>query len=80
MKIFQYVLLIFIGILGFFTQLYGKDDPTEWLYYGKNNHNTSYAESEKKISPQTAARLKVRWIYITTPDGGARFSGCHSFC
>jgi polyvinyl alcohol dehydrogenase (cytochrome) len=55
--------------------------PGRWLYAGGDLHNTRNAEHERRISPENASQLYVKWTFTTegdvsaTPavDGGALY-------
>ncbi|MCW5633609.1 MAG: PQQ-binding-like beta-propeller repeat protein [Rubrivivax sp.] len=39
-----------------------------WPVFGGNLQNTHHASTEAKISPARVSRLRVKWVYQTTPD------------
>lgn len=42
-----------------------------WPFAGGNLHNTRSAEHERRISPQNASQLAVKWVYTTEGDVSA---------
>ena len=50
--------------------LFGQDQKL-WLIGGQNLNNTRSADKEKKITPQNAASLKVKWVFTTGGDVSA---------
>ncbi len=70
MKGYQYI-LSFVLLFDVSNHSFADDakPALEWPFYGKDHHNTAYNKDEAKISPKNVSHLKVKWIYLTTPDG-----------
>jgi len=49
----------------------GEANPGGWPVFGGNLSNTHYAATERQISPASVGRLRVKWVYQTTPDFSA---------
>jgi polyvinyl alcohol dehydrogenase (cytochrome) len=47
------------------------DGPERWPFAGGNLHNTRNAEHERRISPQSAPNLYVKWAFTTEGDVSA---------
>jgi polyvinyl alcohol dehydrogenase (cytochrome) len=45
--------------------------PKRWPFAGADLHNTRNAAHERRISPETAPHLQVKWIYTTEGDVSA---------
>jgi polyvinyl alcohol dehydrogenase (cytochrome) len=45
--------------------------PERWPFAGGNLHNTRSADSERRISPENAPQLHVKWAYTTHGDVSA---------
>lgn len=61
-----------VGLLAVgLPQFSSGQDKKLWLVGGQNLNNTRNAESEKKITPQNAHNLAVKWAFTTQGDVSA---------
>lgn len=63
--VLQMVAAVFAANLESFT---GSNDSADWPMYGRDLAGSHYNPHEKKITPETVARLKPKWIFEAQAD------------
>jgi polyvinyl alcohol dehydrogenase (cytochrome) len=59
--------LVVLGVLASTPPPAAAQDSGKWRFFGGGLDNTHFASAEHKISPESVGRLRVKWVYETTP-------------